>query len=137
MTTIIMRIAAHLLTPVMVALSLYLLLRGHYAPGGGFSAALVTGLAIVFRTFALGPGSVERLLRTGAANLIGVGLLLAIGTGAAGWWWGDAFLEVGAWHLGVPAIGEVELSSALLFEVGVFLTVVAVVVAVLQELGRE
>lgn len=137
MTTPILRVTARWLTPVIGVLSVYLVLRGEHAPGGGFIGAAVAGLAIVFRFFALGPEPARRILPLGTGGLVGTGLLLIIATGAGGWLWGDHFLEVGSLHLAVPAIGEIQLSTALLFEAGIFVAVVAIVAAVVEELGRE
>lgn len=137
MGSVIVRVAARWLTPVMVALAFYLLVRGHVAPGGGFIGAAVVGLAMVFRYYAYGSAFIDRMVQLGAGSLMGIGLLVALGTGAAGWVWGDRFLEPATWHLTVPAVGELALSSTLLFEVGVFVTVISIVVAVLQELGDE
>ena len=136
MNTVIMRLAARAVTPVAVALSLYLLIRGHVSVGGGFPAAVVLGLAITLRYWALGPASIRRLLRLGAGNLIGLGLVLMLAAGALGWVWGGHFLETATLHLDLPAVGEVEVSSTLLFEIGVAALVVAVVMAVVQALGE-
>lgn len=136
MTTIIVQAAARALTPFVVVLSLYLLVRGHTAPGGGFAAATVASLAVVLRAYAFGRESAARLVRLGAGDLIGVGMLLALGTGTAGWLWGDAFLAAASVTVRLPLVGEVVLSTTLLFEAGVYLAVLAVVVAVVEELGR-
>lgn len=136
MSTPIMRVAARAVTPLAVALSIYLLVRGHVSPGGGFPAAVVLGLAVTFRYWALGPESVDRLMRLGAGNLIGLGLLLMLASGALGWVWGDHFLETAELDLHVPLVGATKLSSALVFELGVAALVVAVVVAVVDELGE-
>lgn len=137
MTTLIVRASARLLTPIMLVISAYLLVRGHTAPGGGFVAAAVTGLAIVYRWFAFGPASADRLMRLGAGNLIAIGLLLSLITGLGGFVWGHSFLEAAVVRRQLPVLGKLELSSTLLFEVGVFLVVVAVAIAVVQELGGE
>lgn len=137
MTSVILRVAARWLTPVMAGLGVYLLLRGHGAPGGGFIGASVVGLAIVLRYYAYGPAFIERMIRLGAGTLMAVGLLLAVGTGLAGLAWGDHLFAPATAHLSLPVLGELSLSSALAFEVGVFLTVVSIAVAVLQELGDE
>lgn len=137
MNSLILQIAARLLTPLMAVLGIYLLVRGHLAPGGGFVAAGVVGLAIVLRYYAYGPEFLERTVRLGAGSLLSIGLLTAIGTGAAGWFWGDHFFSPATLHVTLPLFGVVPLPSELLFEIGVFLTVLGLTVAVLQELGSE
>lgn len=137
MSSLITRLAATVITPTAALLAAYLLVRGHHAPGGGFIAGLVVGLAVVLRQFVLGPGSVARLVRLGVNRLIGAGLVLMLGTSLGGLVWGDQVLETAALHASPPLLGELVLSSTLLFEVGIALTVVALVVAVVDELGGE
>jgi multisubunit Na+/H+ antiporter MnhB subunit len=137
MTDLIMRLSTRLVTPVATTLAAYLLLRGHVSAGGGFIAAVVIGLALVLRYWTLGPQAVHHVLRFDVEQLIGTGLVVMLATGAAGWLWGDHFLDTASLHLTVPLRGEVSLSSALLFETGVAVTVVAVVVAVTEELGQR
>lgn len=137
MTSLFMQLTARFVSPVAVAFAGYLLLRGYHSPGGGFVAAIVVGLTVVLRYWALGPQSIERLVRLGVGNLVGVGLGLMLATGAAGWWWGEYFLEVAVAEATLPVLGHVSLHSTLLFEFGVMLAVVAVVVAVIRELGGD
>lgn len=137
MTSVLMRLAARTVTPIGVVLGVYLLIRGHKSPGGGFVAAIVIGLIMVLRHWALGPEGIERLLRLGVGNLIGLGLVIMIATGAAGWWWGEGFLAPASVHWEPPVVGPIDISSALLFETGVALTVVAIVVAVVRELRER
>jgi multisubunit Na+/H+ antiporter MnhB subunit len=136
-STLILRATARLLTPLVVVLAVYLLLRAADAPGGGFIAGLVAGLAVVLRYFAHGAVSLRRLLGVGAQRLIGVGLLVLVLTGIGGFVGGGHFLEAAQTTVHLPVVGSLQLSSALVFETGVFLLVLAVVVAVVQELGGE
>lgn len=137
MTSVLMRLAARVVTPVAVGLGIYLLVRGHRSPGGGFVAAIVVGLVVVLRHWAFGPESIERLLRLGVGNLIGLGLLLMLGTAALGWLWGDGFLATASVRWDVAGFRPVHVSTALLFETGIALTVVAIVVAVVRELRER
>lgn len=137
MTSVLMQLAARVVTPIGTLLALYLLLRGHHSPGGGFVAAIVMGLIVVLRHWAFGPEGIERLLRLGVGNLISVGLVIMIATGVGGWLWGDSFLSTATVHWDAPMVGRIDLSSALLFELGVALTVVAIVVAVVRELRER
>lgn len=137
MNSLILQVAARWLSPLMAGIGLYLLVRGHLAPGGGFIAAGVVGLAIVLHNHAYGQSFLDRMVRLGAGSLLSIGLLISIGTGAAGLLWGDHFFAPATLHLTLPLLGDVPLPSELLFEVGVFLTVLGLTVAVVQELGRE
>lgn len=134
MTTVILRTTARLVTPIIGILSVYLLLRGHNAPGGGFIAALVGGAAVVLRWLA---GTQHRWRVPQAALLLGSGLLVAVGTGLAGLVLGGDFLEgaIGRWTL--PLIGEVKVTASLAFDAGVYLVVLAMIVAIVSYLGGE
>ncbi len=137
MTSLILQVTARVLIPVMVGLGVYLLLRGHGAPGGGFIGASVVALGVVFSYYAYGLSPVQQVIKLSAASLGGIGLLIAVGTGAAGWLWGDHFFEAATLEFSLPLVGETVLSSGLLFEFGVFVIVVAIAVAVVQELGED
>jgi multicomponent K+:H+ antiporter subunit A len=124
------------LLPLALLISLYLLLRGHNAPGGGFIAGLVTGVAIVLQYVASGAEWTRARLGRDHRWLIGAGLLIAIGTGLAPWAFGEPFLKSAFRYVELPVVGTVEIASAMLFDVGVFLTVVATVLIILATLGK-
>ncbi|MFP3913924.1 MAG: MnhB domain-containing protein [Actinomycetota bacterium] len=117
--------------------SLFLLFTGHNAPGGGFVAGLVAGITIVLRFIALGRPGIEAAL-PGSPNLImGLGLSLAIATGVGGWVWGESFLTSVKVDLELPLLGEIHATSALPFDIGVFLVVVGLAAALIQALGSD
>ncbi len=126
---IVLQVASRVLIPGMAALSVYLLWRGHDEPGGGFIAALVGGTAVGLHQVASGFRALPRLLRP--EPLVGVGLLVALGTGTAAALQGDPFLT----PFGIPVLGAVGIGSALLFDVGVYLLVLALLVAAFDRLG--
>lgn len=131
--TMPIRVVAHWTAPVIVVLSLYLLLRGHYEPGGGFISALVgaTGFAL----FYLG-ASADRLapVRWPYRGLFASGIIVAVLTGVAGMAVGS-FLRPIRFDIPLPWGGEYAFTSALIFDLGVYFAVVAMVIAVLNELG--
>lgn len=122
---------------VAVLFSVFLLFRGHNAPGGGFIGGLVAGAAIVLRYVAGGPDEARRTVRVAPETLLGVGLMLAAVTGAVPWLAGDQFLESAKLTVDVRWIGTVKATSALPFDIGVFFVVVGLVLAVLRTLGDE
>lgn len=137
MSTVIVRTAAKVLTPGIVLLSLYLLLRGHHQPGGGFIGGLVAGGAAVLLHLAWGPVGVRRL-RVRGPELLSAGLLVATGYGLAGLAFGEAFLRGAIWSLGpLPGLGQVKVTASLVFDVGVYLVVIGLVIAYLRALGEE
>ena len=125
------------LFPVIVLVSVYVALRGHNAPGGGFAGGLVAGAAFVLRFLAGGEISVRRSVIARSTTLIGTGLLIAVSTAIAPLVVGDALLESTIWKPRVPLIGEVKIVSSAIFDVGVYLLVIGVVLAVLLALGSD
>ena len=131
---ILVKISRPLLALALL-LGLYLLLRGHNAPGGGFIAGLVVAIALVLQYLASGADWAEPRLGSDHRPLVAIGLLLAGLTGVASWYFDAPFLTSTFEHVHLPLLGEVELASAMAFDVGVFLTVVGTVVLVLTRLG--
>ena len=126
-----------LLFPVIGMMALFLLLRGHDLPGGGFVAGLTASVAIVLQYMAGGTRWVEARLRVLPLRWIGLGLLLAGGTGAASWAFGYPFLTSYFAYAELPGLGAVPLASALLFDLGVFLLVVGATVLNLIALAHQ
>jgi multisubunit Na+/H+ antiporter MnhB subunit len=117
------------ITPIVLLFSIFLTLRGHNAPGGGFSGGLVMGAAVILRYLAAGPAGI-RSLRIDPIVLIGTGLALAVGVGLASL--ADrSFLESTIWKADVPVIGDVKIVSSSLFDIGVHVLVVGVVMAII------
>ncbi len=123
--------------PTALLFSVFLLFAGHNAPGGGFVGGLVAGASFVLR---YAEGTAPELRRSGPLSpqlLLGSGLALAVLTGAASWVGGHQFLESAKVKLDVPLLGAVEVSSTLAFDVGVYLVVVGLVLALLRTVGSE
>ena len=123
------------LTPVLVLFSIFLTLRGHNAPGGGFAGGLVMGAAVVLRYLAAGPRGL-RSLRIDPIVLIGAGLLIAVSVGLTSLVVDGSFLESAIWKFDVPIIGDVKIVSSSLFDIGVHVLVVGVVMAVVVALAE-
>ncbi|WP_096462939.1 monovalent cation/H+ antiporter subunit A [Sulfurifustis variabilis] len=133
---LILAMASRPLLPLALLVSLYLLLRGHNLPGGGFIAGLVAGVALILQYLASGVGWTEQRMRLSYLPLVGLGLGLAALTGFGSWFFERPFLTSAHGHLHLPVIGDIELASAMLFDVGVFCTVVGAVMLILERLGR-
>jgi multicomponent Na+:H+ antiporter subunit A len=117
--------------------SLFLLFAGHNAPGGGFIGGLVAGAAFVLRYANGGVTEVRHVAPTSAPVLFGVGLLVTLITGAAGWVLGGTFLESDEFSFDLAVIGEVKFTTALPFDIGVYLVVLGLVLAILDTVGGE
>jgi multicomponent Na+:H+ antiporter subunit A len=123
------------LTPVLMLFSIFLTLRGHNAPGGGFSGGLVMGSAVVLRYLAAGPRGV-RSLRIDPIVLIGIGLLIAVTVGLTSLVVDGSFQESAIWKFDVAFLGSVKIVSSSLFDIGVHVLVVGVVMSVLVALAE-
>ncbi|MFL5332302.1 MAG: monovalent cation/H+ antiporter subunit A [Geminicoccaceae bacterium] len=124
------------LLPLALTVGVYILLRGHNMPGGGFVAGLVIGVALIMQYMASGYAWAEKQLRIDYHALIGLGVLLAGITGVGAWYGNLPFLTSGHDYFHLPLVGEVELATAMAFDFGVFLTVVGVVMLTLANLSR-
>ena len=120
-----------------IVLSLFLLMAGHNAPGGGFVGGLVAAIALVLRHVTGADRPRDGVARLHPSALLGSGLLLAVLTGMSGWLRGGAFLEGGKAQLDLPVLGTLKATSALPFDVGVYLIMAGFGLVVLRTLGAE
>lgn len=127
--TVFVRVAAKLLAPIIVAGSLILLLRGHYEPGGGFIAALVGGSGFALAYLAA-PTDRSARVQMPYLLLIGLGVAVGVGTGFLGYLDGSFLRPL---H---PEIFGYQTTTALVFDVGVYLAVIGVILASFNLLGR-
>lgn len=133
--TILSMISQSLL-PLALLVSFYIFLRGHNMPGGGFIAGLITSIAIIQQYIAHGVEWVKPRIKVDYQNLIALGVLIAALTGVASWFFGYPFLTTWFDYFDLPIIGEIELTSALIFDLGVYLTVVGATLLILAHLGK-
>ena len=133
----VLEVADRWLFRVMLVVSLYYTMRGHNAPGGGFIGGLIASAAFMLH-FLAGGQRFDRLSGVvSPETVIGVGLAASLATAAAPMFVGGVLLESHIWLIDIPVIGEVKLVSSLFFDLGVYLVVVGVVLAVLVSLGVE
>lgn len=133
--TILSMISQSLL-PLALLVSFYIFLRGHNMPGGGFIAGLVTSIAIIQQYIAHGVEWVKPRIKVDYQNLIALGVLIAALTGVGSWSFGYPFMTTWFDYFDIPFIGEIELASALIFDLGVYLTVVGATLLILAHLGK-
>jgi len=132
---LMLRVLSQPLLPLALLVSAYLFLRGHNAPGGGFIAGLVTGTALLLQYVAQGSAWASARLPWNHSHLIAAGLLIATGTGLASWVFGAPFLTSTFGYVTWPVVGEFELASAMVFDLGIYLAVVGVVMVIIARLG--
>jgi multicomponent Na+:H+ antiporter subunit A len=131
--TLPIRVVARWAAPVIILLSFHLFWRGHYEVGGGFIAALVgaTGFALAY----LGaPADRGAPVAWPYRGLLSAGIIVGVASGVGGYAVGS-FLKPIRWDIPLPWGGEYAFTSALIFDVGVYLAVLAIIIAVINELG--
>jgi multicomponent K+:H+ antiporter subunit A len=128
---------ARLLLPVSGLIALFLFLRGHNEPGGGFVAGLVVAIGFITQYMVAGTRWVEAHLRLPVLRWAGVGLLLAIATGLGAVALGYPFLTSHTAHIDLPLLGQTHLASALFFDLGVFAVVVGSTLLILTALAHQ
>ncbi|MDT9601056.1 monovalent cation/H+ antiporter subunit A [Sphingosinicella rhizophila] len=131
------RVLMQWLFPVILVLALYLFIRGHDMPGGGFAAGITLSVGLILQYMALGTRRAEDRLRMRPIRWIGLGFLVALATGAGAWLFDHPFLTSWFRYLELPIFGSVPLASALLFDLGVFLVVVGATALILIALAHQ
>ncbi|EPX87842.1 Multisubunit Na+/H+ antiporter, MnhB subunit [Rubellimicrobium thermophilum DSM 16684] len=130
-------VIARLLFPVIGLVAVYLLLRGHDQPGGGFAAGLTASIALLLQYMIGGAQWIESRILVRPLTWMGGGLLVAVGTGLAAWPFGLPFLTSYFGYADLPLLGEVPTASALLFDIGVFMLVFGSAVLLLIALAHQ
>jgi multicomponent K+:H+ antiporter subunit A len=131
----IMATLTQILLPLALLVAVFILLRGHNQPGGGFIAGLITAVALIVQYLANGTHWTHQRMPSDSHPLIAWGLAIAAGTGLASWWFGAPFLTSTYGHVHWPVVGDFELASAMAFDLGVFLVVVGATLMILLNLG--
>jgi multicomponent K+:H+ antiporter subunit A len=131
------RLLMQWLFPLIIVLASYLFVRGHDMPGGGFAAGIAVSIGLILQYMAVGVRKAETRLPVWPILWIGLGLLIALATGAGSWLFGYPFLTSSFDYLELPVLGAVPIASALLFDLGVFLVVVGATALILVALAHQ
>ncbi|MFC4260342.1 monovalent cation/H+ antiporter subunit A [Marinobacter lacisalsi] len=124
------------LLPLALMVSAYIFLRGHNLPGGGFIAGLVTAIALLIQYIASGDNWTQARVNVRYHNVLALGLFFATVAGAGSLVFDYPFLTSTFTYLKWPVVGKFEVASALVFDLGVYLTVVGATLLALVSLGR-
>jgi len=135
MRSLILRTSAWLMIPVLLLFSIFLLLRGHNEPGGGFVGGLVAASAVLLQMIASGPDEVRRLIPFDVELLLPAGLLIALLSGLPALVSGQPFLT-GVW-VTLPVLGGLKLGTPVIFDVGVYLVVLGITVQIILSMAEE
>jgi multicomponent K+:H+ antiporter subunit A len=127
---------SRVLLPMALLVSVFIFLRGHNLPGGGFIAGLVTAVALILQYVASGVQWTQSRMPLNYQVMAGLGVLIAGLTGLGSWLFDRPFLTSSFGYFQIPLIGEIELATAMLFDVGVYLTVVGATLLILANLGK-
>ncbi len=134
---VVVDVAVRIVFMAVMVGSIYLLFAGHNQPGGGFVGGIVAGAAIALRYVAGGIDDVRSLSRAHPWTVLGTGLLISAITVAVPMLGGGAPLESGMWEADFPLLGHVKVTSALAFDIGVYLLVIGLVLMVFESFGDD
>ena len=146
--SLMFEVVTRMLFWLLVLMSVYLLIAGHNAPGGGFAGGLVAGMALMTRYLSAGRHELDDAAPFDAGRLLGTGLLLAIGTAIAPVFFGGAIFQSYDLHLDLPGpdtislwgheyffMGDLHLVTSTVFDIGVYLVVVGTLLDLARSLG--
>ncbi|WP_298752084.1 Na+/H+ antiporter subunit A [uncultured Serinicoccus sp.] len=133
--SVILEVVTRLVFHTILLWSVYLLLSGHNQPGGGFAAGIVAGLALCLRYLGGRGYELRAALPVMPAVLLGSGLFIAAGSAVIPMLFGSPALRTWDAYLTIPLVGEVHLVTSLLFDIGVYLVVIGLMLDVLRSLG--
>jgi multicomponent Na+:H+ antiporter subunit A len=135
--SIILEVIVRILFHTIIIVSLYVLLAGHNLPGGGFAGGLIAGMALVMRYVAGGRYELGAAAPTDAGRLLGVGMTLAVSCAVVPLIVGAPPLKSAYLEANLDWIGHIEFVTPTIFDIGVYLVVIGLVLDVLRSLGAE
>lgn len=135
--SLILNTAARGLVPLILLFSVFVLLRGHNDPGGGFIGGMIAGGAFALYMLSYGHATARRAARVRPEALVAAGLLLAVASGIVPLLLGRPFLTGLWWEGDIPLMGPVALSTTLFFDIGVYLLVAGMTLTILFQLAEE
>ena len=135
--SIIFEVVTRLIFHSLIIFSLYLLLAGHNLPGGGFAGGLTAGLALAIRYLAGGRFELREATPVGAGRLLGIGLATAAASGVAPLLLGGQVFQSAIIEFWLPVFGDIKFVTSTIFDIGVYIVVVGLVLDVLRSLGAE
>lgn len=136
MRSVILTTSTTYLLPLLLLFSIFLLIRGHNAPGGGFAGGLVAAAGFALLATAAGVETARRALRVDPRTLVAVGLLTAVASGIPAVAGGQPFMDAVWWSIELPD-ATIYLGTPLLFDAGVYLAVAGTVLAIVFALEEE
>ncbi|MDR7072253.1 Na(+)/H(+) antiporter subunit B [Fictibacillus barbaricus] len=134
---VILKTTTNTIVFVILAFSVNMLLSGHNAPGGGFIGGLMGAGAFLLLYLSYGLKPVHRILPINFTYMIAAGLLIALLTGAGSFVLGVPFLSHTFGYFHLPLLGKTELATAMLFDLGVYFTVIGVTMTIILTIAED
>jgi multisubunit Na+/H+ antiporter MnhB subunit len=135
MTSSILQTAVRVLMPLLLLFAVFLLMRGHNQPGGGFVGGLVVSATFILYSIAFGVDAARRALLVRPSTLLGVGPLIALVSGLPGLVAGQPFMTA-MWTAVATGSTVLHVGTPLVFDIGVFVAVVGVVLTIVFTLAE-
>jgi multicomponent Na+:H+ antiporter subunit B len=136
MMSLLLRTATRVLMPLLLLFALFVLLRGHHEPGGGFVGGLVVAMAFVLHAISFGIPASRRVLVVDPVTLLGIGLIVALASGMPALIQGRGFMTA-LWTTVRIGPAALDLGTPLFFDAGVFLVVIGVVLTIVFSLAED
>ncbi|TPE69058.1 Na(+)/H(+) antiporter subunit B [Halalkalibacterium halodurans] len=134
---VMLHTVTRIVTFIILSFSVYLFFAGHNDPGGGFIGGLMTASAFLLMYLAFDMDSIKKALPFNFTALIAIGLLLAIFTGVSSMLAGDPFLTQYFRYFQLPILGETELTTALPFDLGIYLVVIGIALTIILTIAED
>jgi monovalent cation:proton antiporter len=122
---------------IILTFSIYIFFAGHHNPGGGFIGGLITSSGLILFYLAYDMETMKKVIPIDFKNIIALGLLIAVATGMGSFVFGEPFLTHTFGYFDLPILGDTELATALLFDLGVYFTVVGVTMTIILTIGED
>src|SRR5690625_1621455 len=134
---IILRSTTSLISFILLGFAIYLLFAGHNSPGGGFVGGLTTSAAFLLMYISFEQSTIDNILSINFINLVQIGLIIALVTGLVSLLFNKPILTRTYAPFNLPLFGEFELATAMLFDLGVYLTVLGTTMTIILTISSD
>jgi len=134
---LILKTTTSLIAFILLGFAVYLLFAGHDSPGGGFVGGLMTSAAIILLYMSYGLNKVEKIIPINFRVLIPIGLLIALLTGLGSLLFKVPFLTHTFFAVPIPFIGEIDIATAMFFDLGVYITVLGATITIILTIAED
>ena len=136
-TDVYLQTATKILVFIIMTFSIYVLFAGHNNPGGGFIGGLITASGLILLYIAFDLQSVRDIIPVDFKKLAATGVLIAVLTGVVSLVLDVPFLSQTYTYVDLPFLGETELASAMIFDLGVYLTVLGTTMTIITSISED